>query len=263
MPDESPITQQAQGSYLAQAAYGGSATVNVVLPSPAVQEQNRVRFLKRLRCRYEEQWEQSLEGAGLLIGLASKPDAVLQHTGALFPSPQQPARPLPPGTSIAQVYEQAGQELLILGEPGTGKSTLLLDLARRLVERAQHDASQPLPVIISLSSWAVKQQSLTTWLSEQVSQLYNVPRRLSYAWVQTDQLLLLLDGLDEVPQEARTACLEAITAYRKEHLVPLALCSRRFEYEEIPRQQRLLMPSAVVIQPLAQEQVEAYLLAGG
>ncbi len=264
MPDEPLITQQAQGSYIAQATHGGTATVQVVLPPAPVQEQNRVRFLKRLRYRYDEQWEQSLEGAGLLtLGLVSKPDAVLHHTGLLFLSPQQPERPLPPGTSIAQVYEQAGQELLILGEPGAGKSTLLLDLARRLVERAEQDAAQALPVIIPLSTWAVKQQPLTDWLSEQLTQLYDVPRRLSHSWVQTDQLLLLLDGFDEVPQEARVACIKAIAAYREEHLVPIVVCSRRTEFEEIPRPQRLVMQSAVVVQPLTQEQVGAYLLQGG
>ncbi len=264
MPDEPPITQQAQGSYIAQATHGGTATVQVVLPPAPVQEQNRVRFLKRLRYRYDEEWEQSLEGAGLLtLGLVSKPDAVLHHTGLLFLSPQQPERPLPPGTSIAQVYEQAGQELLILGEPGAGKSTLLLDLARRLVECAEQDAAQPFPIILPLSTWVVKRQPLTGWLSEQLTQLYDVPRRLSYSWVQTDQLLLLLDGFDEVPQEARVACMKAIAAYREEHLVPIVVCSRRTEFEEIPRQQRLVMQSAVVVQPLTQEQVGAYLLQGG
>lgn len=264
MPDEPPITQQAQGSYIAQATHGGMATVQVVLPPAPVQEQNRVRMLSRLRYRYDEEWEQSLEGAGLLmLGLVNKPDAVLHHTGLLFLSPQQPERPLPPGTSIAQVYDQAGQDLLILGEPGAGKSTLLLDLARRLVECAEQDAAQPFPVILPLSTWAVKRQPLTDWLSEQLTQLYSVPRRLSHSWVQTDQLLLLLDGFDEVPQEARVACIQAIAAYREEHLVPIVVCSRRTEFEEIPRQQRLVMQSAVVVQPLTQEQVGAYLLQGG
>ncbi len=264
MPDEPPITQQAQGSYIAQATHGGTATVQVVLPPAPVQEQNRVRMLSRLRYRYDEEWEQSLEGAGLLtLGLVSKPDAVLPHIGLLFLSPQQPERPLPPGTSIAQVYEQAGQELLILGEPGAGKSTLLLDLARRLVERAEQDTAQPFPVILPLSTWAVKRRPLTDWLSEQLTQLYNVPRRLSRSWVQTDQLLLLLDGFDEVPQEARVACIQAIAAYREEHLVPIVICSRRTEFEAIPRPQRLVMQSAVVVQPLTQEQVGTYLLEGG
>src|SRR6266516_7264788 len=119
MSDDPSVSQQAQGSYIAQAAQGGTATVNVVLPPTPVQEQNRVRFLARLRYQYGELWEQSLQGAALLtLGLNEKPDEVLHHTGPLFLSGQRQERPLPPGTSIAEVYEEAGHELLILGEPG-------------------------------------------------------------------------------------------------------------------------------------------------
>src|SRR5690348_6779285 len=121
------ISQQAQGSYIAQAAEGGVATVNVVLPLPAVQEQNRVRFLARLRYHYDELWEQSLQGvAAITLNLTQKPDAVSHHTGLLFLPTKPIERPLPPGTSIVNVYDSCGQELLLLGEPGAGKSTLLL-----------------------------------------------------------------------------------------------------------------------------------------
>lgn len=264
MPDEPPITQQAQGSYIAQATHGGTATVQVVLPPAPVQEQNRVRFLARLRSQYDELWEQSLQGVALMtLGLTEKPDAVLRHSEVLYRAPKLPERPLPEGTSIVNVYDKAGQELLILGEPGVGKSTLLLDLARQLVGRAEQDAGHPLPIIFPLSSWAEKQQPLLDWLPTQLHLIYDVPLQLSRAWVFTNQILPLLDGLDEVPQEARLACIEAITTYRKEHLVPLVVCSRRTEYEEIKRQKRLVLQTAVVVQPLTRQQVETYLDQAG
>ena len=264
MTDEPSVSQQAQGSYIAQATHGGTATVQVVLPPAPVQEQNRVRFLKRLRYLYDELWEQSLQGAALLtLGLVKKPDAVLHHTGLLLLPPQQPERPLPPSTSITQVYDESGQELLILGEPGAGKSTLLLDLARQLVGRAEQDAGHPLPVILPLSSWAEKKPPLTEWLTDQLSLLYDVPSQVCRVWVHTNQILPLLDGLDEVPQGTRSACIEAITTYRKEHLISLVVCSRRTEYEELARQQRLVLHSAVVVQPLTSQQVETYLIQAG
>lgn len=264
MSDDPSISQQAQGSYIAQATHGGTATVQVVLPPAPVQEQNRVRFLARLRYQYGALWDQSLQGAALLtLGLTKKPDAVLHHTGLLFLSSQQPERPLPPGTSIDEVYDEAGHELLILGEPGAGKSTLLLALARKLVERAEQDAQHPIPVILPLSSWAQKRLPLTIWLAEQLSLLYDVPLRVSHGWLQTNQVLPLLDGLDEVPEQVRRGCIEAIIAYRKEHLVPLVVCSRRAEYEEIERSQRLVLHCAVVIEPLSREQVETSLDRAG
>jgi NACHT domain len=264
MSNEPSIFQQAQGNYIAQATQGGTATVNVVLPSPAVQEQNRVRFLARLRYQYKEIWEQSLQGSALMmLDLTERPDDVLHHAGLLFLSGHQPDRSLPPGTSILSVYDHCGQELLILGEPGAGKSTLLLDLARHLVERAEQDAGHPLPVILSLSTWTLKPQPLQDWLPAQLSLTYDIPLQVSRGWIHTNQILPLLDGLDEVPQATRVTCIKAITNYHKDHLVPLVVCSRRIEYEEIERKQRLILNSAIVVEPLTMQQVETYLAQGG
>lgn len=60
----------------------------------------------------------------------------------------KPLLPLPTGLSIAQVYDQSGGQLLILGEPGTGKTILLLELARNLLDKAVQDDSHPIPVIL-------------------------------------------------------------------------------------------------------------------
>jgi len=65
-------------------------------------------------------------------------------------------------------------------------------------------------VVFNLSSWATKQQPLVDWLVEELSSTYQVPRKLGRAWVDTDQILSLLDGLDEVAPRERTACIEAI-----------------------------------------------------
>ncbi len=62
--------------------------------------------------------------------------------------------------SILDAYDEAEGELLVLGAPGAGKSTLLLDLAQQLVSRAIADPTQPLPVILRLSSWALGRPAL-------------------------------------------------------------------------------------------------------
>lgn len=223
-----------------------------------------MHFLKRLRSLYESLWEQSLQGVALTtLGLTEKPEVVLRHTDLLLRTTEQLERRLPEGTTLLEKYDEVGQELLLLGEPGAGKSTLLLELARQLVGRAEQDPGHPFPIILPLSSWAVKRPPFTEWLSAQLSLIYDVPLQLSRAWIQTDRILPLLDGLDEVPQEARGACIEAITAYRKEHLVPLMVCSRRAEYEQLAPQQRLVAQSAVMIEPLTEQQVETYLEQAG
>ncbi|MDQ2885972.1 MAG: NACHT domain-containing protein [Chloroflexota bacterium] len=268
MADEYLRFQRAEGNYIAQANNNATANVNITNFNMSHltprQQQDRAHFLDWLHRRYDQEWEQSLQGAArVTLGLKEQPDAVLHHIGLLFRTPQQPERLLPEGTTIAQVFEEVGHELLILGEPGAGKSMLLLELARYLVERAEHDDRVPMPVIIPLSSWAVKRLPLISWLREQLVQLYKVPHELSAEWMQTNQILPLLDGLDEVPRDVRLACIKAINRYRKEHMVPLVVCSRQTEYEEIEQQHRLGLSSSVVVQPLNKERVWTYLRRAG
>jgi hypothetical protein len=151
---------------------------------------------------------------------------------------------------------------LILGAPGSGKTTLLLELARDLIARAEADPTYPIPVVFHLASWARQRHPLADWLVDELNERYDVPRPTGRAWVETDQILPLLDGLDEVPAEHRLACAAAINAFRREHgLGPLAVCSRRAEYEVLAT--RLKLRGAVRIQPLSPQQVEAYLASAG
>ena len=233
-------------------------------PSSLQTQQNRTYMLQRLRYSYDELMAQSLQGfAWLELGLAHRPDAVQNAATLLLRQSNQPERVLPSGTSIVQVYEEAKQELLILGEPGTGKSTLLLQLAQHLVGQADQDVTKPLPVIIPLSSWAVKRPPMEDWLSEQLSLVYDVPRQVSRQWVREEQVLPLLDGLDEMEESARAACIGVLNTYHGEHLRPLVVCSRIVEYTSAASSERFVLHSAVVMQPLTPVQVDAYLVQAG
>jgi DNA polymerase III delta prime subunit len=86
------------------------------------------------------------------LPLKSMPDAVLTIANQLPGLASPLAQLLASGTTIQQVYQQADHELLILGEPGVGKSTLLYQLGRDLLAQAQQQPNQPLPIIFSLSS---------------------------------------------------------------------------------------------------------------
>ena len=143
------------------------------------------------------------------MGLQEQPDAVANPWQLVLQHSTGAPRSLPAGTCITEVYDAAEGELLILGAPGSGKSTLLLELARELLERAEYDERHPLPALFNLSSWASKQQPLADWLVEELNNTYQVPRKLVQAWVETDQILPLLDGLDEVAPQDRTACIES------------------------------------------------------
>jgi hypothetical protein len=167
--------------------------------------------------------------------------------------------PLPIDTSILQVYDEAEGKLLILGEPGSGKTTLLLHLTRTLLNHAEADEHLPVPVVFNLSSWAKLRQPLAQWLVEELkSNKYQVPQQIAQQWIETNQILPLLDGLDEVAAEARMACIEAITAYYSYHSsTPLVVCCRSEEYRVLSL--RLPLQRAVHILPLTEKQIDEYL----
>ncbi|MBI1877070.1 MAG: hypothetical protein HYR94_02335 [Chloroflexi bacterium] len=111
--------------------------------------------------------ENSLHGAVLIeLGLEERQDAVERPWDMVLQIPNQPNRVLPPDTRIVDVFDEIGQSLLILGNPGSGKTTILLELARQTIARAETDPTQRIPVIFNLSSWAEWRQPLTTWLVE-------------------------------------------------------------------------------------------------
>ena len=207
--------------------------------------------------------EHSLYGATLIaLGLQKEAEAVANPWRLVLHQPDLAPQRLPAGTRILQAYDDAGGELLILGEPGSGKTTLLLELARDLLERAEMDDEHPIPVVFNLSSWATKQQPLAAWLVDELNSKYQVPRKQAQRWVEGDAILPLLDGLDEVATTARLACLKAINTYRQEHgLLPTVVCSRSAEY--LTQDTRVVLSSAVIVQPLTEQQVEDYLVSGG
>jgi len=266
--DHSALTLAIGGSLLALTALTGGVTAGhrtfSSSPSLTLEQQNRQRFLAKLQSRCTDLLAQSLQGAvQIALTFHSAPNAVWNMTRLRLRQAAHPEQDLPPGTSILDVYDLAGGDVLILGEPGVGKTTQLLNLAVALQERAALDEQHPLPVIVNLSTWANHKRPLEEWLSEEAATSYNVPRDPLARWVRRDQFLPLLDGLDEVPEGARSACIDAINAFRGVHLVPMVVCSRTDEYHTAASRSRLALQHAVVVQPLDAEQVDAYLKEGG
>jgi DNA polymerase III delta prime subunit len=226
----------------------------------SLDKRNRLQMLKRVRLDWiDGVLKQSLyQVVRIELGLKTKSDAVEQPLKAIVQTPDQPSRVIQVGTAISQTFDDHGSALLILGAPGTGKTTLLLELAEQLINRAEQDESHPIPVIFNLSSWAVRRPSLREWLISELNERSDVPKKVAQQWVETEQIIPLLDGLDEVSVEHRQACAEAINDFRRDHgLLAMAVCSRIADYEALGMKLRLR--SAVVAQPLTKPEVQDYL----
>lgn len=166
---------------------------------------------------------------------------------------------LPTSANILGVFEDMNRELLILGQPGAGKTVLLLQLTRELIVAARNDETQPIPVVFNLSSWAVRRVSIEAWLMDELRVKYQVPRKLAGAWISNGQVLPLLDGLDEVKSDYRDTCIEAINGFRQDYdFVDMVVCSRIEDYQQLSH--RLNLNSSIVLQPLTQRQVDKHLM---
>jgi CHAT domain/NACHT domain len=170
------------------------------------------------------------------------------------------------GTSIlderspGEVLAENGS-LLILGDPGSGKTVALLEIARQLLANADSDAMLASPVVFNLSSWAAKRLALADWMTAELTAKYQVPRALGSNWLGSGRILPLLDGLDEVAADARAACVDAINQWIAGVLVGVVVCCRFKEYTELPS--RLALNSAIRLQPLAREQVMSFVESAG
>jgi energy-coupling factor transporter ATP-binding protein EcfA2 len=261
---EEALTQVAQQLRRLLKQHQTAASTPASRSAGAIAQQNRERMQRRLKQWYQDFLSQSLqESAWLDLGFVEQPNALTSPVSLLIRGTSLPDRLKPPGTSILQVYDEAQQELLILGEPGSGKSTQLYILGQHLLTRSETHQHAPLPFIFSLSSWASKRQALEIWMAQQLVEIYQVPKKMAQQWVENHQVIPLLDGLDEMEDTARPRCIQEINRYHQEHLHPLVACCRSAEYATAAQTDRLLLQQAVVVQPLSQQQITDTFSKGG
>jgi hypothetical protein len=168
-------------------------------------------------------------------------------------------RPVTVANDILKVFDNPAisGRLLILGAPGSGKTTVLLQLMQHLIARVDPDQVSPIPVLFSLASWK-SDDAIGRWVVEQLKVKYGVRVDLGTRWRDERRLTLLLDGLDEVAPEHQHACVQAINEFERAYLPPhLVVCSRLAEYENLTV--KLHLRGAVCLRPFDADQIRAYL----
>ncbi|MGW7098881.1 helix-turn-helix domain-containing protein [Streptomyces sp. NPDC054838] len=143
--------------------------------------------------------------------------------------------------SMAEVYQRIPSgRLVILGRAGSGKSILTIRLVLDLLDVLESPAPhRRVPVIFSLGSWDPSTTALRDWLIGLLLRDHpHLARRssggatLAAVLVDTDLVLPVLDGFDEIAEGLRHEALDALNATS----APFVLTSRRDEYAEAVRE---------------------------
>jgi hypothetical protein len=109
-------------------------------------------------------------------------------------------------------------QLVIIGEAGSGKSSLALLLANQLL--SAHRDGRPIPTVVSLAGWTPANTSLDKWVAGSLVREFPELRKLSvlrdaplHNLIAAGRVLPILEGLDELPADQISLACKAITAF--------------------------------------------------
>lgn len=151
---------------------------------------------------------------------------------------------------VADFRRLPKRRLAVLGPPGSGKTTLVLLIALRLLEDPR--PGEPVPLVLSLSSWNPDRDDLQRWVERRIAQDYPDLRDIVVYGATAIQdlvhghlVLPILDGLDELPRTRRIAAVAAINRAMSEGLSVVVTC-RTAEYQSAVAAGEVLKGTAVI-----------------
>jgi NACHT domain len=121
--------------------------------------------------------------------------------------------------------------LMVLGKSGSGKSMLMLRTVREIIDH--REPGDMVPVFVPMASWNPRKDSLRTWLEKQL--LIDYPglgasvtegsKRTTLITTLLDEqkIILILDGLDEMPVTAQVAAVNQLNRAFSANARPLRL----------------------------------------
>lgn len=138
-----------------------------------------------------------------------------------------------PWSRLLESWDAAGGRLVILGEPGYGKTFSALALIARI-----NQERGPVSELFPLADWHTWSAGRTNptiedWLVDRLIEEYpQLTGPAAWSMVIQGRLVPVFDGLDEVPKRARPACRDALEAYagRAEPFRPFVVTCRQEEY---------------------------------
>ncbi len=208
----------------------------LVLAAPLVYLEYRQRHQDRLSAASvdQRQLDRAATDLAAMVTRQWTGEVALRTGGAASPLPVRSSiRPRPAESTVED------RQRVILGQPGAGKTMhALLYVLERLNDRQPGD---PVPVVLTMSSWDPVNVDLRTWLARRIVEEYPVlgndmvyGRGAATALVAAGRVTAVLDGLDEMPASAQPAAIKAINNAATADDSVIVTC-RTKEYDETVR----------------------------
>lgn len=162
----------------------------------------------------------------------------------LFDEPLSASVFAPHGDTVGTLMAAlTGRCLVVLGNPGSGKTVLLIQFVLRMLDDRQ--PSKPVPLLLPLASWDPRNVDFAEWVKQRLeiehpslrleappSMGSKMPR--SQALLERGLIFPVLDGLDELPRAVRSLALQQIND-SVGHGRKLVISSRIEEFREAVR----------------------------
>jgi NACHT domain len=232
--------------------------------------------------------EEALERQRLLLGRAMRPARMRLRGATFLPSYNTNAQPdrLDSPTLFDTFWNRLDpRRMVLLGEPGAGKTLLLLELIHQAAEARNADPSIPIFIRVNVAQWP-DSQTFADFFAQRVSEQHFMPLEVVRSMFERGRIAPLLDGLDEFdrpddhPTRGRDAVrrINRIAAGSYPLGAPLVMMCRRSYFELLERAQRGEAPddqpiaddladevvgvhgaSYFLVDPLDADQISAYL----
>lgn len=130
--------------------------------------------------------------------------------------------------------------LIILGEPGSGKTVLAYELLVQLLELRLDDNSRAVPVLISAAAYDTR-QTWAEWLARHLALRYAISVKMATRLISDGRILPIIDGLDEMDPIGTSQRAQILTAALNDSMqgrdrAPVVVTCRRAEYQAFARQ---------------------------
>lgn len=153
--------------------------------------------------------------------------------------PADPAELAGGDKELADVFGQIPTRMLVvLGDPGAGKTILLVRFVLELLSANRRKAGGPVPIVLPVASWNPEAEDLHSWIEHWIATDPAGLARLTpdapgtaHALLQGGLILPILDGFDEIPDQLRVSAIEKINDAVKPE-PGLILTSRTTEYRD-------------------------------